>query len=118
MKRFLFVVAALSILAISSQTHAGPKDEDWNKVVDKSIEFLKSSQNANGSWGQEPRSRGVSGVVVTGLLQTGKVGADDAPAASGLKYIESLVNVKAGHIAGPEATVQLQNYVTSINVMA
>ena len=76
-------------------------------MVDKAIDFLKSTQNANGSWGQEPRSRGETGVVVTGLLQTGKVGADDAPAAKGLKYIESLVNVKAGHIAGPEAAVQL-----------
>jgi len=46
------------------------------------------------------------------------VGADDAPAANALKYIETLVNVKAGHIAGPEAAVQLQNYVTSVNVMA
>ncbi len=35
-----------------------------------------------------------------------------------MKYIESLVNPKGGHIAGPEAAVQLQNYVTSINVMA
>ena len=38
--------------------------------------------------------------------------------AKGLKYIESLVNVKAGHIAGQDPKPQLQNYVTSINVMA
>jgi squalene-hopene/tetraprenyl-beta-curcumene cyclase len=35
-----------------------------------------------------------------------------------VKYIESLVNPEAGHIAGPGARVQLQNYVTSVNVMA
>ncbi len=112
-----FAAVALTILCTTA-SQAAPNEAEWNKVVDKSIEFLKGSQNANGSWGQEPRSRGVTGVVVTGLLQTGKVSADDAPAAKALAYIESLVNPKGGHIAGPEATVQLQNYVTSINVMA
>src|SRR5205085_2051347 len=34
------------------------------------------------------------------------------------KYIESLVNREHKHIAGKDANVQLQNYVTSINVMA
>jgi squalene-hopene/tetraprenyl-beta-curcumene cyclase len=39
-----------------------------------------------------------------------------------LQFIESLVNVKAGHIAGPETDPQkilgLLNYVTSVNVLA
>jgi len=35
-----------------------------------------------------------------------------------LKYIESLVNEKAGHIAGKDPANQLKNYVTSVNVMA
>src|SRR5262249_36635367 len=39
-------------------------------------------------------------------------------AVRALKYIESLVNVEKGHIAGKDPKVQLQNYVTSINVMA
>jgi squalene-hopene/tetraprenyl-beta-curcumene cyclase len=98
--------------------NAAPKEEDWNAIVDKTIAYLKITQNADGSWGQAPRNRGVTGVIVTGMLQTGKIGADDEPVAKALKFIESLVNAKAGHIAGPEATVQLQNYVTCINVMA
>src|SRR5262249_4272791 len=43
---------------------------------------------------------------------------EEEPAAKGLKYIESLVNAKAGHIAGQDPKAGLQNYVTSINVMA
>jgi squalene-hopene/tetraprenyl-beta-curcumene cyclase len=35
-----------------------------------------------------------------------------------LKSIEGLVNRKAGHIAGKDPKPQLQNYVTSVNVMA
>jgi squalene-hopene/tetraprenyl-beta-curcumene cyclase len=50
-------------------------------------------------------------------LRTGTP-AQDPTAAKALKYIESLVNPEKKHIAGQGAKVQLQNYVTSINVMA
>jgi squalene-hopene/tetraprenyl-beta-curcumene cyclase len=46
------------------------------------------------------------------------VNEQDPTAARALTYIESLVNPKAGHIAGRDAKVQLQNYVTCVNVMA
>ncbi len=118
MKRVYPVAASFVICLLAAQSQAAPKEDDWNKVVDQAIVFLKSSQNANGSWGQEPRSRGETGVVVTGLLQSGRVGPDDAPAANGLKYIETLVNAKAGHLAGADAAMGLQNYVTSVNVLA
>ncbi|MBO0696810.1 MAG: terpene cyclase/mutase family protein [Zavarzinella sp.] len=113
MRRFCLAAFALVFAAGSSRAA-----DDWDTVVDKAIASLKASQNADGSWGAPPRNRGVTGVVITGLLQTGKVTPDDPVVAKGLKFIESLVNPKAGHIAGPEAAVQLQNYVTSINVMA
>ena len=90
----------------------------WQGTVDKAINYLKSTQNPkDGSW-SEQRSPGVTGVVVTGLLHTGRVTPNDPIVANGLKYIESLVNAKAGHIAGKDPKPQLQNYVTSINVMA
>jgi len=60
----------------------------------------------------------VTGIVLTGLLKTGRVTADDEVAARALKYIESLVNEKAGHIAGKDPRPQLLNYITSVNVMA
>jgi squalene-hopene/tetraprenyl-beta-curcumene cyclase len=119
--RFRISVAFFSGLLLclpASHAAAGPSPDEWNRVVDKAIAYVKSTQNPDGSWGQEPRSRGVTGVVVTGLLQTGRVTPDDPAVAKALKYIESLVNPKAHHIAGADAQVQLQNYVTSINVMA
>ncbi len=118
LSRRQFIAAGASAVLLPSWSFGGPREEDWNQVVSKSIAFLKSTQNADGSWGQAPRNRGITGVVVTGMLQTGKAGADDQPVAKALKFIEGLVNAKAGHIAGPEAAVQLQNYVTCINVMA
>jgi len=106
------------LCGVAALPAVGPTPEQWNPAVDQAIAFLKSSQNADGSWGQEPQRRGITGIVVTGLLESGKLSADDAPVASGLKYIESLVNPKAGHIAGNDVKVGLQNYVTSVNVMA
>ncbi len=89
----------------------------WQATVDKAVAFLRKSQNENGSWGREPMSRGITGIVVTGLIRTG-YGPEDPTTAKGLKYIESLVNAKSGHIAGDDAKATLINYVTSVNVMA
>jgi squalene-hopene/tetraprenyl-beta-curcumene cyclase len=113
MRRICLTIIALAVAVGSSRAA-----DDWDAVVGKAIAYLKAAQNADGSWGTPPRNRGVTGIVITGLLQTGKVTPDDPVVAKGLKYIESLVNPKAGHIAGPEAAVQLQNYVTSVNVLA
>jgi squalene-hopene/tetraprenyl-beta-curcumene cyclase len=118
MRRFGLLALPLAFL-VTLNARADPTPDEWNTVVDKAIEFLKSTQNSDGSWGPDsPQKRGVTGIVVTGLLKTGKLTADDPAVAKGLKYIESLVNVKDGHIAGADAKVNLHNYVTSINVMA
>ncbi|CAN5289406.1 terpene cyclase/mutase family protein [soil metagenome] len=108
---------ALTQSATSADAPAKPTKEQWQAVVDKATAYLKSTQKADGEWSDPARSMGVTGVTVTGLLQCG-VSSDDEPAAKGLKYIESLVNAKAGHIAGQDPKVGLQNYVTCVNVMA
>lgn len=95
----------------------GPDPQKWDRMVDKAVEFLRTSQAEDGSW-SEKRSPGVTGIVLTGLLRTGRVKANDPTAAKALAYIESLVNAKAGHIAGKDPAPQLQNYVTSVNLMA
>src|SRR4051812_25496577 len=86
MRRFCLTVLAL--VAAGSARAA----DDWDAVVDKAIAYLKNTQNADGSWGAPPRNRGVTGIVVTGLLQTGKATPDDPMVAKALKYIESLID--------------------------
>lgn len=118
----LFRTSLLVLFVLSTTSSAaepiGPSKTDWDKAVNGAINYLKTSQNPDGSWGAPPRNRGVTGVVVTGLLRSNKVGPEEQPAAKGLEFIESLVNPEAGHIAGKDAIAQLQNYVTSVNVMA
>src|SRR5205823_9433884 len=96
---------------------APPTTAEWRAVVDKAVAALKASQNEDGSWGKAPQNRGVTGIVVTGLLQCGLAPTDE-PVAKGLTFIESLINVKEGHIAGNDAQAGLVNYTTSSNGMA
>jgi squalene-hopene/tetraprenyl-beta-curcumene cyclase len=114
------VVAFGALIALVPAGAADPPKADaatYDAVVDKAIAYLKKTQADDGSWSKD-RNIGVTGVVLTGLLQSGKVKATDPMAEKALKFIESLVNVKEGHIAGPDPKAQLKNYVTSVNVMA
>jgi squalene-hopene/tetraprenyl-beta-curcumene cyclase len=95
----------------------GPEPKKWDEMVDNAIRYLRGTQQPDGSW-SEKRSPGVTGIVLTGLLRTGRVSAEDPMAAKALSYIESLVNEKAGHIAGKNPAPALQNYVSSVNLMA
>jgi squalene-hopene/tetraprenyl-beta-curcumene cyclase len=123
----LSAVAAPLLAAVLAAVPAGAADEpekkigpdakEWDRVVDKAVAYLKKTQGTDGAW-SETKSPGVTGIVLTGLLQTGKVTAKDEAAEKALKYIESLINKKEGHIAGKDPKVQLKNYVTCVNVMA
>ncbi len=116
MIRHLTLIAAIGIVG-SGLLAQGPDAKTWDAVATKATNFLKSSQDAKGGWSTD-KSPGVTGVVLTGLLKSGTATAKDPMAEKALKYIESLINREHKHIAGQDAKVQLQNYVTSINVMA
>lgn len=115
---FAAAVAALfATLPASPNAQARPGAADtWQATVEKAGAYLKKSQNEDGSWSASPQNRGVTGIVVTGLIRTGTAPGDE-PVAKGLKFVESLVNAKEGHIAGNDSKAGLINYTTSINVM-
>lgn len=120
MKLRLFVPAflfAAAVALVPASSNAQPKEDALKTTVEKATAFLKKSQNENGSWSAEPQNRGVTGIVVTGLIRTGTK-PEDAPVAKGIEFIESLVNKKSGHIAGDDAKATLINYTTTINILA
>jgi squalene-hopene/tetraprenyl-beta-curcumene cyclase len=124
MKRMLAAALAgvgcfglLAALPAGNTAEPGPDLQTWNKVVDRAVDYLKGAQEPAGGWSSKT-TPGVTGVVLTGLLRTGRVTPKEPVAERALKYIESLVDPEHKHIAGRGAKVQLQNYVTSINVMA
>jgi len=118
MFRLLAVLFAfgISLSIASAEAPKKPTKAEWDAVVAKAVKFLKDNQDDAGGWGTK-KNIGITGIVVTGLLQTGST-AESEPTAKGLKYIESLINEKAGHIAGADPRVGLQNYVTSVNLLA
>jgi squalene-hopene/tetraprenyl-beta-curcumene cyclase len=107
----------LGLLCGTLPAEADRPEKTWDQTVDKAIEYLKSVQGEDGSWSSK-QNPGITGIVLTGMLKTGKVGPKDPAVEKGLKYVEGLINPKAGHIAGKDPKVQLQNYVTCVNVLA
>lgn len=115
----LFLIPLLSLPTLALETRAAADPKQWNATVDKAIAYLRTQQNDDGSWGKSEQEKvGATGLILTGLLQSGKVGPDDAMVEKGLKYIEALINPREKHIAGRNPRVQLKNYVTCINVLA
>ena len=110
------IAALCVVIPVSRSADPVSTKVQWQTTVDKAIGYLKTTQEDNGGWSTKT-SIGVTGVVTTGLLQCG-ASPDDAPASKSLEYVEKLINAKAGHIAGADPKMGLQNYVTSINVMA
>jgi squalene-hopene/tetraprenyl-beta-curcumene cyclase len=104
-------------LAPAGQDKIGPDKKTWDEVVRKAARYLQSTQDKRGGWSTD-KTPGVTGIALTGLLKTGQTTPQDPVGQKALKYIESLVNPEKKHIAGNDPKVQLQNYVTSINVMA
>lgn len=117
--RFRFFLLPLIIAGLSTPANfaADTATAPWDQVTTKAIDFLRSTQAEDGSWSKD-RSPGITGIILTGLLKSGKVGPYDPMAVRALSYIDSLVNAEDGHLAGKGARVQLKNYVTSVNVMA
>ncbi len=122
MTRRSLLLSGLLIVTLAPlpKLRAAADPKQWNDTVDKAIAYLRSQQNEDdGSWGKgEQEKIGATGLILTGLLQSGKVGLDDPMVDKGLKYIETLINPEKKHIAGKNPRMQLQNYVTCINVLA
>lgn len=116
--RLMASLFAAAILVYGSFAQSpGPDRATWDGVTRKAADFLRISQDARGGWSTD-KTPGVTGICLTGLLRSGATTANDPVARKALGYIESLVNPEKKHIAGKDPKIQLQNYVTSVNVMA
>lgn len=122
---FCAILAALALVlaqlwpAASVEAAVRVRDDDkvWNEAVDKAISFLRQAQAEDGSFSKD-KSIGITGVIIAGVINTGRVELNDPLVQKGLHYIASLANGKEGHIAGQNPRNQLKNYVTAVNVMA
>lgn len=110
------LLAAVALFTSNTgQVFAGgtqPDAKEVKAVLNKAITYLKSAQNADGSFAPKLAGPGVSALVVAGLLRNG-VSVDDPLVAKTMKYLEKNIQ-KDGGIYNKF----LANYVTSVSVMA
>ncbi len=100
---------ALAVRPGSTRAAEPPAAEE---LVGKAVAFLRPRQDARGGWSTE-REPGITALVVTALLRSGRVTPADPVATRALAYLEGFVSPKGGLSEVPHA-----NYSTSIALMA
>ncbi|MFT3881125.1 MAG: terpene cyclase/mutase family protein [Gemmatales bacterium] len=110
----LTIVMSAQAIGFAQPPRGGKTRE---QAIDAAIAFLKGAQSEDGSW-SKAASPGVTGIVLAGLLKSGKVRSDEAPASAALKHIESMIDSGEGHLAGGPGRIFHKNYITSVNLAA
>ena len=112
----LFISAGLLLslqpAAESGQAKLGPNPQDVQKVVDKAVAFLKTSQNPDGSFSKTFFIPGITSLVAASLVKSG-VSPQEPVVAKALKYLESKAK-KDGGIYDKG----LENYITAVAILA
>jgi squalene-hopene/tetraprenyl-beta-curcumene cyclase len=92
------------------QTALGAASVD--AMIDRALAFLRPRQDAKGGWSTQ-REPGITALVVTAMLRSGRVAPGDPMAAKALRYLEGFIGPKGGLSEAPHA-----NYTTSIALIA
>jgi squalene-hopene/tetraprenyl-beta-curcumene cyclase len=105
-------LGTLGMLSLSGRPAPAAVEPNPEDLVAKGVAFLRTRQEAGGSW-SAAKGPGITGVVVTALLRSRRVTPAEPAVAKGLAYLESFIAPGGGLAEGPQA-----NYVTSIALMA
>jgi squalene-hopene/tetraprenyl-beta-curcumene cyclase len=116
LRRSLLVMLLTGVLSPLVVHAALPSPEmlQWKKSVDDGVAFLKSTQNADGSWSNNTKTIGISGICTAALLNS-EIPPSDETVQKALKFLEKYVQTDGG-IYHPQTNHK--NYETSIVLMA
>jgi squalene-hopene/tetraprenyl-beta-curcumene cyclase len=95
-----------------SRSFAAPADKAA-ELSAKAANFLKPRQAQNGSWSADRHEPGITALVVTALLRSGRVTPEDPLVSRALSNLETFLGPKGGLSEARHA-----NYTTSIAIMA
>jgi squalene-hopene/tetraprenyl-beta-curcumene cyclase len=90
----------------------GADEPSITAMTEKAVAFLRSRQNAEGGWSTE-REPGITALVVTALLRSGRVRPSDPAVTRALGYLERFLSPQGGL---PD--VAHANYTTAIALLA
>jgi squalene-hopene/tetraprenyl-beta-curcumene cyclase len=85
---------------------------DPAEMMGKAVNFLRPRQGRDGSWSGD-REPGITALVVTALLRSGRVTPDEPAVARGLAFLERYVGPKGGLSEAPHSV-----YTTSVALLA
>ena len=97
----------------ATQRAVGPNIEQLTKIRNRGINFLRNTQNDDGSW-TTPTAPGITGLIATSLMQNG-VPAEDPAVKNALKHLSTFVQ-KDGGIYYSKSNYR--NYETCIAILA
>ena len=120
MNRKQLSVFGIGVLIASGLLFAGlpeaesgqPSQKDMQKVVDKAVDYLKSSQGKDGSFSTKIAGPGITALVVAAMLHNG-VSPQEPVVAKGLDYL-----VKQTKDDGGIYSKSLANYTTAVALLA
>jgi squalene-hopene/tetraprenyl-beta-curcumene cyclase len=104
--------SALGVVYRPSQSQA---DEPATaaELAAKAVNFLRPRQADDGSWSGDRKEPGITALVVTAMLRSGRVTPDDPAVVKGLTYLERFLGPKGGLSEAPHSV-----YSTSVALMA
>jgi squalene-hopene/tetraprenyl-beta-curcumene cyclase len=106
----LGLAAVSGRVGLASMPFEGPSAAE---VIAKAVAFLRPRQGEDGSWSSNRKEPGITALVVTALLRSGRATPEEPAIAKGLAYLERFVSPKGGLTEAPHA-----NYTTAIALMA
>lgn len=113
-RRFLVRSAgALGAITVLGGTGRAEQPGSAEALTAKAVAFLKSRQEKDGRWSPNVKEPGLTALVVTALLRSGRVTENEPVITNGLSYLEQFLGADGGLSQAAHA-----NYATSLALMA
>lgn len=118
MRKLVFGVGLALLVGLPVRTSAKELDPalktEVGKAIDKAVQYLRTQQLEDGSFAQGDFGPAITSLLVTGLLDTGRVTLSDPLVGKGLAYLEKHIQPDGGiYVPGSK-----RNYPTAIAVLA
>jgi squalene-hopene/tetraprenyl-beta-curcumene cyclase len=108
-------VQAGGLLGLTLRPSRGRADEPAGaaELEAKAVAFLRPRQGPDGSWSADRKEPGITALVVSALLRSGRVAPNEPAITKGLAYLEQFLGPDGGLSEAPHS-----NYTTSVALMA
>ncbi len=105
--------SVIGITTLPDRAAAGADDAPNDAgLAAKAVDFLRPRQGKDGSWSGE-REPGITALVVTAMLRSGRITPNDPAVTRGLTFLEKYIGPKGGLSEAPHSV-----YTTSVALMA